>query len=41
VQPAAVYVSQTLNFKLPVYIGDQIVGEVQATNLRENKNRYL
>ncbi|WJX59192.1 hypothetical protein P8452_44549 [Trifolium repens] len=39
--PAAVYVSQTLNFKLPVYIGDQIVGEVQATNLRENKNRYL
>lgn len=39
--PAAVYVSQTLNFKLPVYIGDQIVGEVQATNLRENKNRYF
>ncbi|KAI5433508.1 uncharacterized protein LOC127117909 [Lathyrus oleraceus] len=39
--PAAVYVSQTLNFKLPVYIGDQIVGEVEATNLRENKNRYL
>ncbi|PNX72469.1 hydroxyacyl-thioester dehydratase type 2 [Trifolium pratense] len=39
--PAAVYVSQTLNFKLPVYIGDQIVGEVRVTSLRENKNRYL
>ncbi|KAK2431342.1 (R)-specific enoyl-CoA hydratase [Trifolium repens] len=39
--PAAVYASQTLNFKLPVYIGDQIVGEVQTTNLRENKNQYL
>ncbi|CAJ1971191.1 unnamed protein product [Sphenostylis stenocarpa] len=39
--PGAVYVSQNLNFKFPVYIGDQITGEVQATNLRENKNRYL
>ncbi|KAG4964549.1 hypothetical protein JHK85_039524 [Glycine max] len=39
--PGAVYVSQNLNFKFPVYIGDQIIGEVQATNLRENKNRYL
>ncbi|KAK7276598.1 hypothetical protein RIF29_17741 [Crotalaria pallida] len=39
--PGAVYVSQSLNFKLPVYVGDQISGEVQATNLRENKNRYL
>lgn len=35
------YVSQTLSFKLPVYIGDQVVGEVQATNVRENKNRYF
>ncbi|XP_061352315.1 3-hydroxyacyl-[acyl-carrier-protein] dehydratase, mitochondrial-like [Gastrolobium bilobum] len=39
--PGAVYVSQSLNFKFPVYIGDEIIGEVQATNLRENKNRYL
>ncbi|TKY57082.1 (R)-specific enoyl-CoA hydratase [Spatholobus suberectus] len=39
--PGAVYVSQSLNFKFPVYIGDQIIGEVQATNLRENKSRYL
>lgn len=39
--PGAVYVSQSLNFKFPVYVGDQIIGEVQATNLRENKNRYI
>nr|XP_007141561.1 hypothetical protein PHAVU_008G206400g [Phaseolus vulgaris]ESW13555.1 hypothetical protein PHAVU_008G206400g [Phaseolus vulgaris] len=40
-KPGAVYVSQNLNFKFPVYIGDEIIGEVQATNLRENRNRYL
>ncbi|KAL1307758.1 hypothetical protein HN51_049657 [Arachis hypogaea] len=39
--PGAVYVSQSLNFKFPVYIGDHITGEVEATHLRENKNRYL
>ncbi|XP_027333453.1 uncharacterized protein LOC113848236 [Abrus precatorius] len=39
--PGAVYVSQSLNFKFPVYIGDQVIGEVQTTNLRVNKNRYL
>ncbi|XP_014504147.1 uncharacterized protein LOC106764375 [Vigna radiata var. radiata] len=39
--PGAVYVSQNLNFKFPVYIGDQIIVEVQATNLRANRNRYL
>ncbi|KAK7392931.1 hypothetical protein VNO78_21381 [Psophocarpus tetragonolobus] len=39
--PGAVYVSQNLIFKFPVCIGDQIIGEVQATNLRENKSRYL
>ncbi|CAL0326181.1 unnamed protein product [Lupinus luteus] len=39
--PGAVYVSQSLNFKFPVYIGDQVTAEVQASNLRENKNRYL
>nr|AFK49358.1 unknown [Lotus japonicus] len=39
--PGAVYVSRSLNFKFPVYIGDQVIGEVQATNLRANKNRYL
>ncbi|KAJ7964884.1 (R)-specific enoyl-CoA hydratase [Quillaja saponaria] len=39
--PGAVYVSQSLSFKFPVYVGDQIIGEVQATNLREKKGRYL
>ncbi|KAJ1381554.1 HotDog domain superfamily [Sesbania bispinosa] len=40
-KPGAVYVSQSLNFKFPVYIGDEVIGEVQATNLRVNKSRYL
>ncbi|GLT37277.1 hypothetical protein SLA2020_116060 [Shorea laevis] len=39
--PGAVYVSQSLNFKSPVYIGEEILGEVQAVNLRENKKRYV
>lgn len=39
--PGAVYVSQSLHFRLPVYIGDEITGEVQAINIRENKKRYF
>ncbi|KAI4308282.1 hypothetical protein L6164_031372 [Bauhinia variegata] len=39
--PGAVYVSQSLSFKLPVYIGDQIISEVEAASLRANRNRYL
>ncbi|KAM5583989.1 3-hydroxyacyl-[acyl-carrier-protein] dehydratase, mitochondrial [Rosa sericea] len=39
--PGAIYISQSLHFRLPVYIGEEIVGEVQATNIREQKNRYL
>lgn len=39
--PGAVYVSQSLQFKLPVYIGEEIVGEVQAINIRANKERYI
>lgn len=39
--PGAIYVSQSLHFRLPVYIGEEIVGEVEATNIREQKNRYL
>lgn len=39
--PGAVYVSQSLNFKLPVYIGDKVAGEVQAISLKEIKQRYL
>ncbi|EHA8588236.1 putative (R)-specific enoyl-CoA hydratase [Cocos nucifera] len=39
--PGAVYVAQTLKFKLPVYIEDEVVAEVQATHVRENKKRYI
>ncbi|KAL1217911.1 3-hydroxyacyl-[acyl-carrier-protein] dehydratase [Cardamine amara subsp. amara] len=39
--PGAVYVSQTLHFRSPVYIGDEIFGLVQATTLRETKNKYI
>ncbi|KAL6499403.1 hypothetical protein OROHE_026066 [Orobanche hederae] len=39
--PGAIYVSQTLQFKLPVYVGEEIVGAVQATNIREIKNKYM
>lgn len=39
--PGAVYVSQSLQFKSPVYIGEEIIGEVQATNIRAIKNKYL
>ncbi|XP_038901209.1 (R)-specific enoyl-CoA hydratase [Benincasa hispida] len=39
--PGAIYVSQSLNFKLPVYVGENIVGQVEAIDLRENKKRYL
>lgn len=39
--PGAVYVSQTLNFKLPVYIGEEIVGEVCTTNIKHLKTKYV
>ncbi|CAN1131118.1 (R)-specific enoyl-CoA hydratase [Linum perenne] len=40
--PGAIYASQSLHFKMPVYIGEEITGEVQATNVREYKNdKYI
>lgn len=39
--PGAIYVSQSLHFRSPVYVGDEISGEVQAINIKENKNRYI
>ncbi|XP_050370441.1 uncharacterized protein LOC126788491 [Argentina anserina] len=39
--PGAIYVSQSLHFRSPVYIGEEIFGEVQAFNIRQQKNRYL
>ncbi|XP_010246333.1 PREDICTED: uncharacterized protein LOC104589636 isoform X3 [Nelumbo nucifera] len=39
--PGAVYVSQSLHFKSPVYIGEEVIAEVQAVSLRENRKRYI
>ncbi|KAJ8485557.1 hypothetical protein OPV22_018042 [Ensete ventricosum] len=39
--PGAVYVSQTLTFKLPVYVGDEVLAEMQVTYLRQYKNKYM
>uniref|UniRef100_A0A5B7BT78 MaoC-like domain-containing protein n=1 Tax=Davidia involucrata TaxID=16924 RepID=A0A5B7BT78_DAVIN len=39
--PGAVYVSQSLQFRLPVYIGEEIIGEVQAINIREIKKKRI
>ncbi|XP_057473592.1 3-hydroxyacyl-[acyl-carrier-protein] dehydratase FERN, mitochondrial-like isoform X2 [Actinidia eriantha] len=36
--PGAIYVSQSLQFRSPVYIGEEIIGEVEATNIRAIKN---
>jgi 3-hydroxybutyryl-CoA dehydratase len=37
--PGAVYLSQTLNFKAPVHIGDIVVINVQVTELTEKGRR--
>ncbi|KAJ8768769.1 hypothetical protein K2173_023673 [Erythroxylum novogranatense] len=39
--PGAVYVSQCLQFKAPVYIGDEVFGEVKATSIREHRKKYI
>ncbi|CAI0542396.1 unnamed protein product [Linum tenue] len=39
--PGAIYASQSLHFKTPVYIGEEIIGEVVATSVREHKNKYI
>ncbi|KAJ4963528.1 hypothetical protein NE237_023467 [Protea cynaroides] len=39
--PGAVYVSQSLQFKSPVYFGDEVVAEVQAVSLRQKQERYI
>ncbi|XP_030448069.1 3-hydroxyacyl-[acyl-carrier-protein] dehydratase, mitochondrial [Syzygium oleosum] len=39
--PGAIYVSQSLQFKWPVYVGDEVMGEVQAVNIRESKKKYM
>ncbi|OMO71210.1 hypothetical protein CCACVL1_18364 [Corchorus capsularis] len=39
--PGAIYVSQSLHFRSPVYIGDEIVGQVQVVNIKENNKRCI
>ncbi|XP_078175005.1 hydroxyacyl-thioester dehydratase type-like protein isoform X1 [Carex rostrata] len=39
--PGAVYVSQDLKFKLPVYVQDEVAAQVQAINIKQIKNRYV
>ncbi len=39
--PGAIYVSQTLNFRAPVYVGDQVTATVRVVELIEGKKRAL
>ncbi|KAK9058605.1 hypothetical protein SSX86_023447 [Deinandra increscens subsp. villosa] len=39
--PGAVYASQTLHFRLPVYVEEEIIGEVEATSIRVSKNKHI
>ncbi|KAK4408488.1 (R)-specific enoyl-CoA hydratase [Sesamum angolense] len=39
--PGAIYVKQTLDFRSPVFVGDNIIGQVQASNIRQMKQKYM
>ncbi|KAL3641791.1 hypothetical protein CASFOL_012606 [Castilleja foliolosa] len=40
--PGAIYAKQTLEFKLPVFVGDEIVGEVEASGVRRmHENSFM
>ncbi len=39
--PGCVYVSQSLNFKRPVYIGDTVTASVIVTNIDKDKKRVF
>lgn len=39
--PGAIYVSQTLNFKAPVKIGDEVVARVECASVVEAKARVI
>ncbi|CAA7390808.1 unnamed protein product [Spirodela intermedia] len=39
--PGAIYVSQTLQFKLPVYIDEEITAQIQPVGIREIKKRFI
>ncbi len=39
--PGAVYISQTLNFKAPVHIDDEVISTVRITDLIEPRRRAI
>ncbi len=39
--PGSIYISQTLRFRRPVYIGDTITAEVTVKDIDKEKNRVL
>lgn len=39
--PRAIYVSQNIHFKLPVYVGEEIGGDITAISIREVKNKFI
>ncbi|CAM8913207.1 unnamed protein product [Rhodiola kirilowii] len=39
--PGAVYASQSLNFKLPIYVGEEVTGEVQAISIKQMKQKHI
>ncbi|MFZ1108292.1 MAG: MaoC family dehydratase [Rhodomicrobium sp.] len=39
--PGCIYVSQTLNFKAPVYIGAEVIATVKITDLLPEKRRAI
>jgi 3-hydroxybutyryl-CoA dehydratase len=39
--PGCVYVSQNLNFKLPVYLGDTVTAEIKVTAIDDKKRRVF
>jgi 3-hydroxybutyryl-CoA dehydratase len=39
--PGCIYISQTLNFKAPVYIGDKVTATVRISDLIEHRKRAI
>ncbi|MBI4725563.1 MAG: hypothetical protein HY765_11465 [Rhodomicrobium sp.] len=39
--PGCIYISQTLNFRAPVHIGDEVVATVKISDLFEHRKRAI
>ncbi|XP_026413674.1 uncharacterized protein LOC113309470 [Papaver somniferum] len=39
--PGAIYVSQSLQFKLPVYVDEEVEAQILALNIREFRNKNI